>query len=308
MNFEVMVAVSEEKIKAVGSVLNNAQRPLKERFRALFTLRSIGGKVALDEMAKAFTDPSALLKHEVAYCIGQMGMPEAIKILEEVLADESAEPIVRHEAGEALGAIGKEDSLPVLRAHLTDPVSAVADTCRLAVDRIEWLHGEGFKEEGDKLSKNPYNSVDPAPPALEQDTDKLTETLLNEDLDIFTRYRAMFSLRNKGDPDSIMALTKGLKSDHALFRHEIAYVLGQIHSELTEAALGETLSDTNEHEMVRHEAAEALGSIGTDSVNRELNKYLDKQVPAVIRESCVVALDIMDYNNSEEFKSLQDTV
>jgi len=303
-----MVAVSEDKIKAVGSVLNNGERPLKERFRALFTLRSIGGKVALDEMARAFADPSALLKHEVAYCIGQMGMPEAIKILEEVLADQSAEPIVRHEAGEALGAIGKEDSLPVLKAHLTDPVAAVADTCRLAVDRIEWLHGQGFQTEGDKLSKNPYESVDPAPPSLEQDTAKLTETLLDEKLDIFTRYRAMFSLRNKGDPDSIMALTKGLKSDNALFRHEIAYVLGQIHSELSEEALNETLRDVEENEMVRHEAAEALGSIGTDSVNRELNKYLGKDVPAVVRESCVVALDIIDYNNSEEFKSLQDMV
>jgi len=194
----------------------------------------------------------------------------------------------------------------VLKAHLEDPVSAVADTCKLAVGRIEWLNGDGFKVEGDKLSKNPYESVDPAPPALEQDTEKLSQTLLNEELDIFTRYRAMFSLRNKGDADSIMALTKGLKSKNALFRHEIAYVLGQIHSELSEESLSETLRDVEENEMVRHEAAEALGSIGTDSVNQELNKYLGKDVPAVVRESCVVALDIMDYNNSEEFKSLQD--
>ena len=58
--------------------------------------------------------------------------------------------------------------------------------------------------------------------------------------------------------------------------------------------------------MVRHEAAEALGSIGGEKVNLELRKYLDKEVPAVVRESCVVALDIADYNNSEEFKNLGD--
>ena len=62
---------------------------------------------ALAEMSKAFEDPSELLKHEVAYCIGQMGMPEAVKILEDVLMDVNQEPIVRHEAGEALGAIGR---------------------------------------------------------------------------------------------------------------------------------------------------------------------------------------------------------
>ena len=37
---------------------------------------------ALAEMSKAFEDPSELLKHEVAYCIGQMGMPEAIASLQ----------------------------------------------------------------------------------------------------------------------------------------------------------------------------------------------------------------------------------
>jgi len=301
-----MVSVSEEKIHAVGSVLNNGQRPLKERFRALFTLKSIGGLAALKEMARAFEDPSALLKHEVAYCIGQMRMPEAIQILEEVLADDKVEPIVRHEAGEALGAIGKEDSLPVLRKHVSDPVEAVADTCKLAVARIEWLNGTGFKEENEKLSENPYQSVDPAPPSLELDTEKLEQILMDEDLDLFARYRAMFSLRNKGDEESIKALTKGFHSKNALFRHEIAYVLGQISSEIAEDALTETLRDEAENEMVRHEAAEALGSIGTNSINGELEKYLGKEVPAVVRESCVVALDIIDYNQSEEFKSLND--
>ena len=90
-----------------------------------------------------------------------------------------------------------------------------------------------------------------------------------------------------------------------LFRHEIAFVLGQISSDVAEKALTETLRDGTENEIVRHEAAEALGSIGTDSINAELNKYLGKEVPAVVRESCVIALDILDYNNSDEFKSLE---
>ena len=64
-----------------GGVLNDASQPLKARFRALFTLRNLKGPEALEQMAKAFSDPSALLKHEVAYCMGQMGDEAAVPIL-----------------------------------------------------------------------------------------------------------------------------------------------------------------------------------------------------------------------------------
>ena len=35
---------------AVGRVLNDPERPMKERFRALFTLRSIGGEEAVNQV------------------------------------------------------------------------------------------------------------------------------------------------------------------------------------------------------------------------------------------------------------------
>ena len=44
-----------------------------------------------------FQDPSALLKHELAYCLGQMKNTAALSILESVLADEREDPMVRHE-------------------------------------------------------------------------------------------------------------------------------------------------------------------------------------------------------------------
>ena len=151
--------------------------------------------------------------------------------------------------------------------------------------------------------KDPYSSTDPAPPALEAKNIKiLKENLLSEDLELFPRYRAMFSLRNLGTDESILALAEGLKSKNALFRHEIAYVLGQIQSPLVTNQLIECLRDVNELDMVRHECAEALGSIATDEVYEELSKYLNKSQPEVLRESCVVALDFADYNNTSEFQ------
>ena len=118
------------------------------------------------------------------------------------------------------------------------------------------------------------------------------------------RYRAMFSLRNKADPVSVKALASGLNCGSALFRHEVAFVLGQVASPCAVAELLDRLRDTQENPMVRHECAEALGGIASPGldVESELSKYLASDIPAVVRESCVVALDMADYNGSKEFQ------
>ena len=54
--------------------------------------------------------------------------------------------------------------------------------------------------------------------------------------------------------------------------------------------------------MVRHECAEALGSIATSDIGDELSKYVDESQPDVLRESCVVALDFVEYNLGNEFQ------
>ena len=92
----------------------------------------------------------------------------------------------------------------------------------------------------------------------------------------------MFALRNIGTDESILALCDGLKCKSALFRHEIAYVLGQIQSVLTIDALKANLEDANENYMVRHECAEALGSIATQKCVSILEPYL-KDNQAVVR-------------------------
>lgn len=94
-----MVNINEEQIKRIGEVLNNSSRPLKERFRALFTLRNVGGSTAIQCIKECFCDESALLKHELAYCLGQMQDETAIPVLIGVLEDVKQEPMVRHEAG-----------------------------------------------------------------------------------------------------------------------------------------------------------------------------------------------------------------
>lgn len=89
----------EKSIDRIGAVLADTKLPMKERFRALFTLKNLGGDLAIKNIAKCFIDDSCLLKHELAYCLGQMRDERAIPYLIEVLKDDKQEPMVRHEAG-----------------------------------------------------------------------------------------------------------------------------------------------------------------------------------------------------------------
>ena len=93
----------------------------------------------------------------------------------------------------------------------------------------------------------------------------------------------------------------GLKCKSALFRHEVAYVLGQIQHDACVKQLTENLEDEQENPMVRHECAEALGSIATEECMNILKNYIhDKE--RVVKESIVVALDMCDYENSDSFQ------
>lgn len=117
-------------------------------------------------------------------------------------------------------------------------------------------------------------------------------------LPLFQRYRAMFALRNIGDKEAVDALCAGFGDKSALFKHEIAYVLGQmghIENETAAAALKEMLKDKNQHPMTRHEAAEALGSVSeTDATTKFLQEF-QKDDDLIVSQSCDVALDIQEY-------------
>lgn len=237
-----MVQASESDILAIGGVLNDSSRPLKERFRALFTLKNIGGTTAINQIHACFKDQSALLKHELAYCLGQMRDPVAISILTGVLEDPLQEPMVRHEAGtcsayinlsnlydlfninernkiylffypgEALGAIGEPSVIPLLEKYCEDPLPEVAETCELALRRLRWLESN---DNAESSQKNLYSTVDPAPPSEITNVDTLRKILLDENESLFNRYRAMFSLRNLDTTESILALVEGNYSNLA---------------------------------------------------------------------------------------------
>lgn len=86
------VNMSDSAIEQVGESLLNTNAPLASRFRALFTLKNIGGEIAVKSIERCFRDKSALLKHECAYCLGQMkNHPGATGVLTKIVQDQSVE-------------------------------------------------------------------------------------------------------------------------------------------------------------------------------------------------------------------------
>ena len=114
-----------------------------------------------------------------------------------------------------------------------------------------------------------------------------------------SRYRAMFALRNRGDMESVHALTHGFTDPSPLFRHEIAYVFGQMQHPASVPALLSVLGNKEEVAMVRHEAAEALGSVATPECFPALREFRG-DVCRTVAESCVVGLDMYDFQTNEQ--------
>ncbi|KAJ7795614.1 armadillo-type protein [Mycena olivaceomarginata] len=303
-----MTSIGESDLKVLEDSLLNTSGDvgLHNRFRALFTLKSLKSEDAVRVISAGFQDPSALLKHELAYCLGQMKKPSALPVLESVLRNTAEDPMVRHEVGQSQHLANEKSrqayeigcrsdgrniplppSLPILQEYLTDSNRSVRETCEIAIAKIEWDNSDEGKRHTEGLS----DSTIPPKTYPMAESLALKAKLLDTSLPLFERYRAMFALRNVGTPAAVDALASGFSDDSALFKHEIAFVFGQLLSAHSVPALLKVLENSNESEMVRHEAAEALGGIGTP-----------EDAPLVVRQSCEVAIDLWEHENSDEFQ------
>jgi len=122
-------------VSVLRNDLLNAKLPMFERYRALFGLRNMGGKEAVEVLCQVLREDrdSALLRHEVAYVLGQIRDPNSVASLSERLNDIEEHEMVRHEAAEALGCIAPESQKELLEQYVKDPCQVVADSCEVAL-------------------------------------------------------------------------------------------------------------------------------------------------------------------------------
>ena len=135
-------ASSNGRVSELSKIICNEEERMFMRMRALFALRNVGGPEALDALAAAFSSDSALLKHEIAYVMGQMQDSYAVSCLVERLSDHDEDLMVRHEAAEALGAIGDRAAIDTLMLYRDDPEPVISESCDVAIDLLEWVESK----------------------------------------------------------------------------------------------------------------------------------------------------------------------
>lgn len=128
--------VDFEKMKLI--LFDDSTR-MFERMRIVFKFRNIRSTESCLALCEAFSTKSALLRHELAYVLGQMQMDEALPTLIERLSDIDEHVMVRHEAAEALGAIGNLSAQPILERFISDPFIEVSESCQVALDLLDWV-------------------------------------------------------------------------------------------------------------------------------------------------------------------------
>ena len=177
--------------------------------------------IVISTLAKSLADNrhGSLLRHELAYVLGQIRDQRAIPALEHTLLDVTDDTMVRHECAEALGAIGSQQSIPTLEKCANNDASVeVGETCRLALNFLSWKLNDGVEGDEDTpiacaCMLSPYSSVDPAPPHPKHaalSSEEIGFILRDESAPMFERFRAMFSLRNRGGVESVKELGKAL--------------------------------------------------------------------------------------------------
>ena len=127
---------TETSTKKLAETLLDEESKMFERMRAVFSLRNDRSKEAVEILCTGFAANSALLRHELAYVLGQMQDNHAVPTLIDVLSNENEHVMVRHEAAEALGAIGDRRAKPVLENFLNDPLPEVSESCEVALDLL----------------------------------------------------------------------------------------------------------------------------------------------------------------------------
>ena len=136
----------QTEIGTLRKVLLDESEKMFQRMRSVFKLRNIRTPESCLILCEAFSSNSALLRHELAYVLGQMQMDEALPTLTTILSDSKEHVMVRHEAAEALGAIGNPKAIPVLEEFLNDEHIEVSESCEVALDLLDWVNKSSISQ------------------------------------------------------------------------------------------------------------------------------------------------------------------
>ncbi|KAK6588297.1 4xEZ_heat domain protein [Cryptosporidium xiaoi] len=248
------------------------------RHEVLYVLGQMGLKSPLDHLYNILGDINEhpMVRHEAGEAIAAIGDISSIDIIEKYLNDDS--PAVRETC--------------YLAQHSLKMKSMKKEEGGSENDNL--LYCEDESNDCNNISDfNAFNTRDPTPPNKSCETtqiESLVLDLLNGEMHLEKRYGALFALRNiltgvinSNQRSSLISnnlkykngsemvnyiankIAEAMEYDNksAVFRHECAFVLGQVQVISTADSLSRVVSNIMEESMVRHEAAFALGSVGS---------------------------------------------
>jgi deoxyhypusine monooxygenase len=109
------------------------------RTRVICILADISGVDAVDSISRVLeNDKNALVRHEAAFSLGQLGYTAATAALSNAVKSDPSY-FVRHEAAIALGVIGSEDARETLNEALKDESEEVSESAIIALANLDYV-------------------------------------------------------------------------------------------------------------------------------------------------------------------------
>ncbi len=109
------------------------------RTRVICILADISGVDAVDSISRVLeNDKNALVRHEAAFSLGQLGYTAATVALSNAVKSDPSY-FVRHEAAIALGVIGSEDARETLNEALKDESEEVRESAIIALANLDYV-------------------------------------------------------------------------------------------------------------------------------------------------------------------------
>jgi deoxyhypusine monooxygenase len=109
------------------------------RTRVICILADMSGIDAVEPISRVLEDDkNALVRHEAAFSLGQIGYQTAMPALFNAVKSDPSY-FVRHEAAVALGVIGSEEGREILNEALKDESEEVRESAIIALANIDYV-------------------------------------------------------------------------------------------------------------------------------------------------------------------------
>ncbi|ETW35064.1 hypothetical protein C923_04347 [Plasmodium falciparum UGT5.1] len=316
---------------------------IEKQMRALYECREVY-KDDIDEVINILTyalknNDSVLLRHEIAYVIGQISNEKCNNILINLLSDENENIMVRHEAAEGLAAIGSESNIPVIKKYLNDSSVEVRETCELALSSLieknkyaacscinktvpyknNVLNNDNPKRDSNNNSNN-NNNNNINNNNSNSHSNSFSNSQDDADDDIYFHSKKKFNtidpvvcISDSNNKKHVNDLIRDLNNEALALknRYEALFLLRDMETDTSLNALGEALVNDKSSAIFRHELAFVLGQVlHLNSLKYLLSSLTNVSEHEMVRHEVALALGSLGSLNlnSDEYKIIQEQI